>query len=100
MNIKQIIYLIFPFIVGYIAMQIMKIQDTSYWFYVWLLCLLSVFIFVKIILPYNEKKFDAVSNIDYESALKDKNQNEKPYTYIVFIHMVIFVGLIVLYFTN
>lgn len=78
----------------------MKIPDTSYSFYVGLLCLLSVFIFVKLILPHNERKFDAISGIDYESALKGKNQEEKQYTYIVGFHMIVFIGLIILNFIN
>lgn len=100
MNAKHFTYLIFPFVAGYIAQQVMKIPDTNYWFYVWLLCILSVFIFVKLILPYNERKFDAVSPIDYETALKDKNQQDKPYTYIVGFHMLVFIGLTIGYFTN
>jgi len=100
MNWKHIIYLVFPFVIGFIAQQIMKIPDTSYWFYVWSLCIVSVLIFVKLILPYNERKFEAINGIDYEEALKSKNREEKPYTYIVGFHMVLFIGLIVAYFTN
>jgi hypothetical protein len=100
MNAKHILYLIFPFAVGFIAERAMKIPDTTYWFYVWLLCLASIFIFVKLILPHHERKFNAINGIDYKSAMDDKNSEEKPYTYIVGLHMTIFIGLIILYFTN
>lgn len=100
MNAKHLLYLVFPFAVGFIAHKVMKIPDTSYWFYVWLLCLASVFIFVKMILPYQEQKFNAINAIDYKGALNEKNREEKPYTYIVGLHMVVFVGIIILYFTN
>ncbi|NMH28058.1 hypothetical protein [Flavobacterium silvaticum] len=100
MNAKHILYLVFPFAVGFVAQMFMKIPDTSYWFYIWLLCLASVFIFVKMILPYQEQKFNAINSIDYKGAMDEKNREEKPYTYIVGLHMVVFVGLIILYFTN
>lgn len=100
MNAKHIAYLIFPFAIGYVSQELMKIPDTSFKFYVGLLCLLSVFIFVKLILPYNERKFDAICGIDYESALKEKNQEERPYIYIVGFHMIVFIGLIILNFIN
>ncbi len=100
MNAKHILYLVFPFAAGFIAQKVMKIPDTSYWFYVWLLCLASVFIFVKMILPYQEQKFNAINQIDYKGALDSKNSEEKPYAYIVGLHMVVFVGIIILYFTN
>lgn len=100
MNAKHIIYLVFPFVIGFIAERIMKIPDTSYWFYVWLLCLASVFIFVKGILPYYEQRFNAVNPIDFKGALDDKNREEKPYTYIVGMHLIVFVGIIIRYFTN
>lgn len=100
MNAKHLLYLIFPFGTGFIAERIMKIPETSYWFYVWLLCIVSVFIFVKGILPYQERKFNAINTIDYKGALDEKNREEKPYTYIVGLHMIVFFGLIILYFTN
>ncbi|MCY1238141.1 hypothetical protein D3C86_1016770 [compost metagenome] len=100
MNAKHILYLIFPFAAGFIVQQIIKSPDTSYWFYVWLCCLASLFIFVKGILPYQEQKFNAINGIDYKGALDEKNRTEKPYTYIVGLHMVVFIGIIILYFTN
>lgn len=100
MNTKQIIYLIYPFVLGFVAKELMSIPDTGYWFYVWVLCLLSIFIFVKLILPYNERKFDAINAIDYESALKEKNVGEKPYTYAVGLHMIVLVIIIIQFFIN
>ncbi|GEM_PF-2810028 len=100
MNAKHILYLIFPFAVGFIAERIMRIPNTSFWFCVWLSCIASILIFVKGILPYYEQRFNAVNPIDYKGALDNKTKDEKPYTYIVGLHMVIFVGIIILYFTN
>lgn len=100
MNIKHFIYLIFPFVIGFIAGQILKIPDTSYWFYVWLLCIASVFIFVKGILPYHEQKFNAIKDIDIKNAFENKTNEEKPYTYIVGVHIVVFIIIIVQFFIN
>lgn len=100
MNVKQIIYLIFPFAGGLVAQKVMKIPDITYWFYVWLLCIASVFIFVKIILPYHENRFDAVSPIDYKGSMDNKSKDEKFYTYAVGIHMATLVGIIITYFIN
>lgn len=100
MNLNHILYLVFPFGVGLVALKVLNIPDTSYWFYVWLSCIASVFIFVKFILPYHEQKFNAISDIDFKGAFKDKNKEQKPYTYIVGFHMVVFFGLIILYFIN
>jgi len=100
MNARHFLYLIFPFAVGFIAERIMKIPDTSYWFYVWLLCIASVFIFTKMILPYHERKFNTLNVIDYKDALDGKNREEKPYSYIVGLHLAVFFGIIIIYFTN
>lgn len=100
MNARHFIYLIFPFALGFVAYKVMKVPDASYWFYVWGLCLASVFIFVKLILPYQERKFNAINEIDYKGAMDDRNAEQKPYSYIVGFHMIVFFGLIFLYFTN
>lgn len=98
MNINHLIYLIFPFGVAILAQEILNIPDTSYWFYVWVLCLVSIFIFVKMILPYFEQRFNAISPIDYKGAFQDKNKDQKPYTYIVGFHMAVLFGIIIIYF--
>ncbi|RZJ76312.1 MAG: hypothetical protein EOO45_02730 [Flavobacterium sp.] len=100
MNLNHILYLVFPFGLGLVAHKFVDIPDTSYWFYVWLFCLSSVFIFVKMILPYHEQKFNAISEIDFKGAFDDKNREQKPYTYIVGFHMVVFFGIIILYFIS
>lgn len=100
MKANQVIYLIFPFVLGFIAQQVMKIADTSYWFYVWLLCLASIFIFVKIILPSQDRKFEAISGIDFKGAFQDREKERKPFSYIAGFHMLVFFGLIILYFIN
>lgn len=100
MNAKHFFYLVFPFAVGVLAQRIMKIPDTSYWFYVWLLCIGSVIIFVKFILPHQEQKFNAINEIDFKGAFDQKNKEEKPYTYIVGFHMVVLIIISILFFTN
>ncbi len=100
MNAKQIIYALFPFVLGFIAQQVINIPDTSYWFYVWLLCIVSVFIFVKMILPHQEQKFNAISDIDFKSALDDKTKEQKSYSYIAGLHVSTFFAIIILYFIN
>lgn len=99
MNLKQIIYALFPFILGIIAYKVIG-GNTSYWFYVWLLCIISILIFVKMILPYQEQKFDAISEIDFKSAFDDKTKEQKSYSYIAGLHMVTFFAIIILYFIN
>lgn len=98
MNINHFIYLIFPFGVAALAQKVLNIPDTSYWFYVWMLCMVSVFIFVKMILPYFEQRFNSISSVDYKGAFEDKNKDQKPYTYIVGFHMAVFFGIIIIYF--
>lgn len=100
MTLNQVLYLISPLGLALICYKLLNIPECSYWFYVWIFCLASIFTFVKFILPYHEQKFNAISEIDFEGAFEDKNKELKPYTYIAGLHMVVFFGLIILYFIN
>jgi len=100
MSAKHFIYAAFPFIVGLIAKKIMDIPDTSYWFYVSLACILSVFIFVKVILPSIDSYSDFASQIDVKYGYDKRVEGQKPYSYIVGLHILTFIIIIVLYFTN
>ena len=100
MKTNHLIYLAFPFGVGALAHKFLNIPDTSYWFYVSLLCIASVFLFVKLILPAIEQKFDAIAPLDMKGAYEDKMSEQKPYSYVVGIHMATFVIILIVYFTS
>jgi hypothetical protein len=100
MKTNHFIYLAFPFAIGALMYKIMDIPDASYWFYVSLMCIASVFIFVKLILPAIEQKFDAISPIDMKGAYEDKMSEQKPYSYAVGAHMATFVIILIVYFTS
>lgn len=100
MKTNHLIYLIAPFGLGALAQKIMNIPDTSYWFYVSLLCIASLFFFVKLVLPAIEQKFDAISPIDIESAYKEKMNEQKPFSYVVGIHIATFFIILIVYFTS
>nr|WP_322626460.1 hypothetical protein [uncultured Flavobacterium sp.] len=100
MKINHFIYLSAPFGLGLLAQKLFDVPSASYWFYVALLCLASVFVFLKMILPYHQQKFDAVADIDFKGAYEEKNREEKPYIYIVGFHMILFFVLLILYFTT
>ena len=100
MNFQKILYTVFPFVIAFIAKQIITDLDTSYWFYVWLCCIVSIFIFVKFLIPHQEQKFNAISPIDFKSACDDKIKEQKPYSYIAGFHMLTFFVIIIMYFIN
>lgn len=100
MNINHILYLVFPFGVGLLCHKIFNTPLADFWLFVWLGCIASLFIFTKFILPAQEQKFNAISQIDIESAFKDKMREQKPYSYIAGFHIVLFFALIIIYFTN
>jgi hypothetical protein len=97
MNINHILYLVSPFGLGLICF---KFVNGNFWFCVGLGCIASVFTFTKLILPAQEQKFNAIKDIDIESAYKDKMSEQKPYSYIAGFHMLLFFSLIILYFIN
>jgi hypothetical protein len=100
MKANHLIYLVSPFGIGALMQKILNIPDTSYWFYVSLLCIASVFFFVKFILPAIEQKFDAISPLDMKGAYEDKMSQQKPFSYVVGIHMATFVIILIVYFTS
>jgi len=100
MKLNHILYLVFPFGIGLICNKLLQINDNSIWFYIWLACIASLFIFVKLILPAIEQKFDAISPIDYKGAFNEKNREQKPYSYIAGFHMLLFFVIIIVYFIN
>lgn len=100
MNINHLLYLVFPFGVGLLCHKIFNTPPGDFWLFVWLGCIASVFIFTKFILPAQEQKFNAIKDIDIESAYKDNMSEKKPYSYITGFHMFLFFGLIILYFIN
>ncbi|QEE50700.1 hypothetical protein FUA48_14270 [Flavobacterium alkalisoli] len=100
MNQNHIIYFVFPFGVGLLCHKFLQIPDTSIWFYIWLGCIASLFIFVKLILPAQEQKFDAIKDIDIESSFRDKMKEQKPYSYIAGFHMLLFFVIIIVSFLN
>lgn len=100
MKSNHLIYLASPFGIGALTQKIMDIPNTSYWFYVSLLCIASVFFFVKFILPAIEQKFDTISPIDMKGAYEDKMAEQKPYSYVVGAHMATFVIILIVYFTS
>jgi hypothetical protein len=100
MNINHILYLVFPFGVGLICHKFFDIPDADFWLFVWLGCIASLFIFTKLILPAQEQKFNAIKDIDIESTFKDKVSEQKPYSYIVGFHILLFFVIMIMYFIN
>jgi hypothetical protein len=100
MKINHFLYLVFPFAVGLLCYKFLQMPDTSIWFYIWLACIASIFIFTKLILPAIEQKFDAISPIDYKGAFDEKNKEQKPYSYIAGFHVLLFFVITIVYFIN
>lgn len=121
MNLKHILYITFPFVTGFVAKNIiLKNTDTSYWVFVGVLCLISMFLYSKIITPYIENQYetydslqktnklfskygiqeidmsDSVSTINEEE--KQKQKHLKSYGNISLFHMLFLIGLIIFYF--
>ena len=69
MSLKHILYIVFPFVTGFVAKNIiLKNTDTSYWVFVGVLCLISMFLYSKIITPYIENQYGT-----YDSLQKTNN---------------------------
>ncbi|KGO78605.1 hypothetical protein Q763_17620 [Flavobacterium beibuense F44-8] len=100
MNINHILYLVFLFAVSLICHKLFNTPIADFWLFVWLGCIASLFIFVKLILPTQERKYNAIKDIDIESAFRDKMKEQKPYSYIAGFHMLLFIGITIVYFIN
>lgn len=121
MSLKHILYIVFPFVTGFVAKNIiLKNTDTSYWVFVGVLCLISMFLYSKIITPYIENQYgtydslqktnnlfskygiqeidmsDSVSTFNEEE--KQKQKHLKSFGYISLFHMLFLIGLIIFYF--
>lgn len=90
MNINHILYLVSPFGLGMICYKFLNIPDGSFWFCVWLGCIASIFFFTKVIPPAQESKFEAIKDIGIKSAYEDKLKEQRPYSYIVGFHVLVF----------
>ena len=100
MKMNHILYLVFPFVVGLVIDKFFHTEDTSIWLYIWLGCVASFFILTKIILPSQERKYNAISDIDIKSAYEQKMREQKPYSYITGVHMLLFFAITIIYFIN
>lgn len=120
MNIKHIIYAIFPFVAGLIIKQtIFKESDSiSYLFCLGISCVLSLFVYSKLILPNIESKYMTFSDQKRMNELNNKYNmgqiempkellhneemqkinHEKTYSRIAWFHILLLIGLIASYF--
>lgn len=122
MNLKHILYGISPFIAGFILKNVVFKDnvDITYLSCIGISCVLSVLAYSKIILPSIERNYSTFSrtnemnqlqnkygmgNIDIPKSQiieqEQKNQNQqKPYTVIAWLHVLLLVGLVASYFIN
>jgi hypothetical protein len=121
MNQKHLVYALFPFFVGLVLKRMIFNQsDISYWFLVGVSCLISMFLYSKVISPYIENQFGTYSSLKKTNELyskygmdevdisksmstiddedEQKQKHLKTYANIALFHILFLIGLIIFYF--